>query len=313
MFLSIGSIILDDIHLPSGAVRTEVLGGGCVHSGMAMRLWNDEVGLLAKYGRDLPTQIECDLRTLFISDGIVQTRYAQTPHFHQFYRSDGTRYETFASPHEEMLAMVPVPSDLPESWQDIRGVHLHCRKEHVAEWIDKLKSSGAERVLWEPIDHFDHADNRDLFLKYARMADVVSPNLAEIRTLTGKHEVEEIVGFCYDEGIKTLLLRMGSSGVLVMDEQGRWLVTAPYPEKEIVDATGAGNACCGGFLAGLAETNDPQLAAKYANVSSSLALRQFGAVYPLEPAQKEARRRLETMNKKDGKIPSQSVKSDCLE
>ena len=261
---------------------------------MAMRLWDGQVGILAKYGQDFPPELEKQLKQTFISDGIISTEYAQTPHFKQYYRADGTRYETFSSPHEEMLAMVPVPADLPEAWKSIRGVHLHCRKEHVADWVDTLKARGTELVLWEPIDHFDDPANRNLFIEYARTADVVSPNLAEIRTLTGKQELEDILSYCHREGFNMLLLRMGSQGILVMDEQGKWFVTPPYPETNILDPTGAGNACCGGFIVGLSKTKDLQAAARYANISSSLALRQFGAVYPLEPAQQEAQKRLAT-------------------
>ena len=263
-----------------------------MHCGMAMRLWDDQVAILAKYGQDFPAALETQLKQTFIPYGIMSTDYAQTPHFRQFYRADGTRYEQFASPHEEMLAMLPLPEDLPEAWKNIQGVHLHCRKEHVADWIGALKASGAEIVLWEPIDHFDDPANLDLFIEYARKADVVSPNLAEIRILTGKTDLEEILSFCHHEGFNKLLLRMGSKGVLVMDEQGKWFITPPFPEPNILDATGAGNACCGGFVVGLSKTNNLRAAARYANISSSLALRQFGAVYPLEPAQVEAQRRL---------------------
>ncbi|MGB4595732.1 MAG: carbohydrate kinase family protein [Anaerolineaceae bacterium] len=273
-------------------MRPNMLGGGCVHCGMAMRLWDEQVGLLAKVGQDFPAKLEMQLKQFFIPDGIVRTDYAQTPHFKQYYRADGTRYETFSSPHEEMLAMLPVPANLPKAWKSIHGVHLHCRKEHVADWIDTLKAKGAQIVLWEPIDHFDDVANRGLFIEYARKADVVSPNLAEIRTLTGKYELEDILSYCHHEGFNKLLLRMGSQGVLVMDEEGKWFITPPYPETNILDATGAGNACCGGFIAGLFLTKDLQTASKYANISSSLALRQFGAVYPLEPAQQEALKRL---------------------
>lgn len=276
-------------------MQPNVLGGGCVHCGMAMRLWDDQVGLLAKVGLDFPTELERQLKRIFIGDGITRTDFQQTPHFNQHYRADGTRYETFSSPHQEMLAMVPVPAELPEEWKDIQGVHLHCRKEHVMDWIEKLKSQGAELVLWEPIDHFDDPTNLKLFIEFACKADIVSPNLSEIRKLTGKQDLESILAFCHGEGFNTLLLRMGGQGVLVMDEQGKWFVTPPYPETEIIDPTGAGNACCGGFIVGLSKTKDLKEAARYANVSSSLAMRQYGAIYPLEPSKREEQKRLAFM------------------
>lgn len=293
MLISIGSIILDDIHQRDGTVRRDLMGGGCVHCGMAMRLWREDVGVLAKHGRDFPLQLERSLKELFASEGVIPTRFARTPHFNQMYRSDGTRYETFQTPFTEMEAMLPVPSDLPHSWRDLDGVYLHGRKDHVEVWVETLRKRDAKLILWEPIDHFDDPANRGLFIEYARLVDVVSPNLAEIRTLTGRQTLEGIIGYCHQERFNHLLLRMGSQGVLVMDRQGKHFIVPPYPEKNILDATGAGNACCGGFLAGLVETSDLRQAASYANVSASMAMRQFGAVYALESGQALARERLE--------------------
>ncbi len=292
MLISIGSIILDDVHQRDGTVRRDLMGGGCIHCGMAMRLWCDDVGVLAKHGEDFPLRLERSLKELFAPEGIIPTSFAHTPHFNQMYRSDGTRYETFQTSFEEMEVMLPAPTDLPRSWSALDGVYLHGKKDHVTDWAESLRKRGAKLILWEPIDHFDDPANRQLFIEYARLVDIVSPNLAEIRNLTGRQTLEGIIDFCHQEKFNHLLLRMGSQGVLVMDKQGKHFTVPPYPEKDIIDATGAGNACCGGFLAGLVETSDLKQAAYYANVSASLAMRQFGAVYPLEHGQVLARERL---------------------
>src|SRR5262249_30927918 len=62
-----------------------------------------------------------------------------------------------------------------------------------------------------------------------------------------------------------------------------------------VDVTGAGNAYCGGFLVGLAETGDLGQAGRYGAVSASFALEQFGAVFPLEGLRARAEQRLEAL------------------
>ena len=62
--------------------------------------------------------------------------------------------------------------------------------------------------------------------------------------------------------------------------------------KKIVDVTGAGNACCGGFIVGLARTGSLLEAARYGNISASFALRQYGALYPIKGVRKSAEWRL---------------------
>ena len=42
-----------------------------MHCGMAMRLWDDQVAILAKYGQDFPAALEAQLKQTFISDGII--------------------------------------------------------------------------------------------------------------------------------------------------------------------------------------------------------------------------------------------------
>ena len=63
-----------------------------------------------------------------------------------------------------------------------------------------------------------------------------------------------------------------------------------YPCR-LVDPTGAGDAFCGGFLAGFQKTNDPLLAALHGGVSASLKIEGSGPFYELDvlPGLAEAR------------------------
>ena len=59
----------------------------------------------------------------------------------------------------------------------------------------------------------------------------------------------------------------------------------------MVDLTGAGDAFCGGFLAGFCKTYDPLQAVLYGNVTASIAIEGTGAFYTSDVLQglKEAR------------------------
>ena len=61
----------------------------------------------------------------------------------------------------------------------------------------------------------------------------------------------------------------------------------------MLDPTGAGDAFCGGFLAGFIKDFDPLQAALHGNISASLTLEGSGPFYPLDamPGLAEARRR----------------------
>jgi ribokinase len=67
-----------------------------------------------------------------------------------------------------------------------------------------------------------------------------------------------------------------------------------YPAK-VRDVTGAGDAYCGGFLTGLAETEDPVEAALRGAVSASLVVEGVGALYALDSAAGLAQARLDSL------------------
>ncbi len=60
----------------------------------------------------------------------------------------------------------------------------------------------------------------------------------------------------------------------------RWEIPA-YPAR-VVDPTGAGDAFCGGFLAGYEATYDPLQGVLYGNVSASIVIEGTGPFYALD-------------------------------
>jgi len=82
-------------------------------------------------------------------------------------------------------------------------------------------------------------------------------------------------------GVEVVVAKRGASGQAVLDVPGkhRWEIPA-YPAR-LADPTGAGDAFCGGFLAGFKKTYDPLEAAIHGNVAASLAVEGSGALYAL--------------------------------
>jgi sugar/nucleoside kinase (ribokinase family) len=127
-----------------------------------------------------------------------------------------------------------------------------------------------------------------VFRQLAPLLDVVSPNLLQaqrLRLTDPRHVLDALLA----TGVRMAVLRMGEAGSLV---PGQSEAAVAVPVASVVDVTGAGNAYCGGFLVGLAETGDLGLAGRYGAVSASFALEQFGATFALEDLRARAERRL---------------------
>jgi ribokinase len=96
-------------------------------------------------------------------------------------------------------------------------------------------------------------------------------------------------------GSEIVVVKRGSQGQAVYDVKGhhKWEIPA-YPARP-ADPTGAGDAFCGGFLAGYKLTYDPLEAALHANVSASLKVEGTGAFYPLSVLEGLAAARLSSL------------------
>jgi len=275
----------------------EILGGGATHAAMGMRVWNDHIGIVAAVGQNIPTHCLKELGQFFDLRGL-QWRKNVTPRAWQVYESDGRRTEVFRTSLEELNSMAPQPDELPTMYQSVRGVHLQCAApEPFKSWVRRLRNSSCKCILWEPWDIFCVPENRDEFRQLLPLVDIFSPNLLEAQRLTGlgKDDPVAITADLIADGIRCVVLRMGARGSLVALQDGVQHWIPAFPVNNIVDVTGAGNAYCGGFLVGLDESGDYLQAGLYGAVLASLALNQFGALYPLEAAQQEAIYRLEQM------------------
>jgi sugar/nucleoside kinase (ribokinase family) len=106
--------------------------------------------------------------------------------------------------------------------------------------------------------------------------DYFVPSLAEAQALTGLHEPEAVAGALLDRGVKTVGLKMGAQGCLVMTRGGESL-RVPAFEVESIDATGAGDAFAAGFIAGVWKGWSLREAAHLANAVGALCVTGLGA------------------------------------
>ncbi|HSV85717.1 MAG TPA: PfkB family carbohydrate kinase [Levilinea sp.] len=258
------------------------LGGGTTHAAMGMRVWSNHVRPVAAIGRDFPPGLVETLGGYFDLQGLVR-RDLPNPRAWQLFEENGRRSEVFRTAYTDFLAINPLPHELPLERLRGEGVHLQSHSpEPSLQWIDRLRDAGSPYILFEPWDNFCVRQNFELFCQVARRCDAVSPNLDEARALTGLWQPWEAAACLLQNGAALVVLRMGAQGSLVASRAGDLLQVAAAPVEQIVDVTGAGNAFCGGWITGMVESGDLAVAARRAAISASLAIEQYGALYPLQ-------------------------------
>ena len=111
------------------------------------------------------------------------------------------------------------------------------------------------------------------------LADIARPGLDDARQLTGLSSPDEIADHCLGLGCRIVALTLGRDGTFIATSQTRGLVPA-FP-VEAVDASGAGDAFTGAFLADWLAHGDPFRAANYGNAAAALKTQGVGAIAPM--------------------------------
>jgi ribokinase len=96
-------------------------------------------------------------------------------------------------------------------------------------------------------------------------------------------------------GCEIVVIKRGEGGQLLYDAPGhaRWEI--PAYASRLVDPGGAGDAFCGGFLAGYRRTYDPLQAALHGSISASLVVEGVGPFYAAGTLPGLAQARLEAL------------------
>ncbi len=104
--------------------------------------------------------------------------------------------------------------------------------------------------------------------------DLIFPNLDEAQLLSGMDDPARAAALIRESGPKTVIVTLGAQGCYIHSDQIPGFVPS-YP-AQVVDTTGAGDAFCGGFLAGLFWSLDTLNAAKIGHMAACHVIGQIG-------------------------------------
>ncbi|GAB4536260.1 MAG: sugar kinase [Anaerolineales bacterium] len=108
--------------------------------------------------------------------------------------------------------------------------------------------------------------------------DVLLCNQREARTLTGESAPQGAAATLKGRGVPAVVVKLGAQGCWLdsPDFQGR--IPVPEPLPQVVDTTGAGDAFCAGFAAGLLRGESLPQACETGHRAAVRVVQRFGAV-----------------------------------
>jgi ribokinase len=120
--------------------------------------------------------------------------------------------------------------------------------------------------------------SREYHKKYPELLSdvtVIFPNRKEAEILTNSNDPLTASLKLMKMGPENVLVKIGSEGCLVLSEEQK-LYSPAFPVQQVIDTTGAGDAFCGGFLAGTIYGLSVEDGAKLGNASASRIVGAIG-------------------------------------
>ena len=252
------------------------IGGGAINSSVTFSRCGYRTGAYFKLGDDeLGDMIKREVK----AEGV-------TP-FVSLAKQEGTAYSTILlNPNGERTVLAYrgasntitkkdiIFNKLKAKWVYIVSGHLPITL--LLSLVTHLKKQGTY-VAFAPSRYHVNMGCKKL-RQVLRCVDVVLMNREEAAIMTGEeYQKEKRIFKVFDDVVEGIaVMTEGPSGCLVSD--GRYMYRAgTFPEKELVDRTGAGDAFGAGFIAGLMDSPDIPHALRFATANATSVVEQVGA------------------------------------
>ena len=322
-----GGMIVDNMVTWDGRLARGLVGGNAVYSAVGAGLWLDHVGVAARIPQNYPpAAVQALAMTGLDLEGLV----VEPVDVHRaewfFHRPDGSRadhlhasqaeadafgmtgeqvppdlvsrfearlsmqadaggdFKAFRAAHPVTVSQVP-----PHYWQ-ARGVHLGPNLPDAQIGLAREARSRGLIVTCDPGFHAAHLGQSQLD-ELLVLADAFLPSEKELALLCPGMSPDVALVQLAQRARAMVGVKCGAKGAFVLHKGQTSPVHVPALPAKVLDPTGAGDAFCGGFLAGLLLGDDAFHAGLRGAVSASLAIETAGPV-PRADAGHEAMQRL---------------------
>ncbi len=248
---------MDELVFPDGRVIQGVLGGGGPQAAFGMRLFSapGRVGILSGVGADFPDQAQQWLDDAGIDTGGLRRNDLPTTAARQVISADGSvKHEWLTPPAVFQTQLRRDLASVPAAFRGAQGFHLGVHPlEGGLEFVRALKTLNPDQPALISLETFRPAARTPTAAELTDLlaaGDIFSPNMREAVSLVGHGAPEEVAQRLLDGGAQVVALRLGARGSLIACRECDFPVGICAVPVQVVSPLGAGNAYCGGFLAG---------------------------------------------------------------
>ena len=319
-FLVFGQLTREYLLPPAGLPRLDVAGGSLIYAASGLRVWESSIGLIGRVGNDYPRAWlnECksrgfdtsgirilpqnlDVRDfLAYNESFETNRVNPVSHFARREMTFPKALLGYQPPDEKKVdaARSILVTDIPADYLGARAAHI-CPMDLVTQTqlIAGMKRGDVHTFILDPAPASMTPTARRELPALLNGVTAFIPSQEELANLFWgeTYDLWKMAEAVSLYGCEYVVIKCGARGQLLYDTNSKrkWEIPA-YPAR-VADPTGAGDAFCGGFLAGYCKNYDPLEGVLYGNVSASLKVEGNGAYYPLDVLRGLAEARLSAL------------------
>ncbi len=242
--LVVGSVAFDSITTPFGAAE-RALGGSATYFSVSASFFSP-VQLVAVVGDDFTDE---EMKA-FEGRPIDTSGLSRVPGSTFFWSGEyGFDLNVANTKDTQLNVFADFQPKLPEKFRNPDVLFL--ANIHPDLQLDVLRQTEKPRLVALDTMNYWITSAKPELEKVLREIDLLVINEGEVRQLTGEPNLLKAARIIHELGPKTLVLKRGEYGVLMITPDS--VFTAPaYPLENVFDPTGAGDTFAGGFIGYLA-------------------------------------------------------------
>jgi sugar/nucleoside kinase (ribokinase family) len=272
--LVVGSVAFDAVETPHGKVD-RMIGGAATYFSVAASFFT-HVNLVGVVGEDFTAREEAIFKGRRIDIAGLERAQGKSFFWAGRYGIDPNDRVTLTT---ELNVFATFRPKLPEKFRTPSHVFLANIDPTLQHSVLEQLSGRPKVVALDTMNYWIEGTPAEL-RKILKRTDVLMVNDAEARMLSNEHNLLRAARHIFSLGPRTLIIKRGEYGALMVDSKGVFSVPALLLE-EVHDPTGAGDSFGGGFMGYLASAGamtDAVLrrAMVYGSVMGSVAVERFG-------------------------------------
>lgn len=299
-----GYVTLDDLVLCDDRVVRDALGGGALYAAVGARLWGLAVGLHACAGGDYPAAYLAQIAAAGIDTAGVAAGPERGLRLWLLEEGPARKQQLPKLTSATIAEMDAHRGPLPAAYRGAAGFHVATSLPATqAAMVRAIRAVAPAAVVTLDVWTESFFDT-DLYRDSAFLAgvDAFLPSDKEVEALWGLDDLPATMRRLAAAGPRAVAVKRGEAGSVVYDRERDTLWEVPTVPTRAVDTTGAGDAYCGGFLAGLVRGGDPLEAALWGTVAASFVVAGHGAQAAFGICPDEAARRRDALRPRVRKV-----------